>query len=139
LPVTSRRSPITARLYAALHLISRHEQRHTSCRREHNGEDESAIFLAGWGFELDAGDGRSGPSDFAGSHVSIGLATMVTEGVWNVLAMHCDGPALQQLLRFWPLVLVAFGMGLLLITKRDNNMSLSKISADRRAQDHERE
>jgi hypothetical protein len=30
-------------------------------------------------------------------------------------------------------------MGLLLITKRDNNMSLSKISADRRVQDHERE
>lgn len=64
------------------------------------------------------------------------LATMVTEGVWNVLAMHFDGPALQQLLRFWPLVLVAFGMGLLLINKRTNILSPSNISAERRGQDH---
>src|ERR1700733_2545044 len=64
------------------------------------------------------------------------LATMVTESVWNILAMHWGGPALQQLLRFWPLVLVALGMGLLLITKRENNLSSINVSAERSGQDH---
>jgi hypothetical protein len=64
------------------------------------------------------------------------LATMITEGVWNVLAMHSGVPALPQLLRFWPLVLVAFGMGLLLVARRDSNMISSTVPAERRGQDH---
>jgi uncharacterized membrane protein len=64
------------------------------------------------------------------------FATMVTESVWNVVATHCDVPALQQLTRFWPLVLVAFGMGVLLVMKRGNTMGLSRVSAEQRGQDH---
>jgi hypothetical protein len=104
-----------------------------------DGVSNSMLAMAGAGLLILVGVmfqlGELGYSHL--SPANFWLATMVTEGVWNVLAMHCDGPALQQLLRFWPLVLVAFGMGLLLITKRDSNMSLSKISGDRRAQDHE--
>lgn len=41
------------------------------------------------------------------------LVSMVTEGAWN-LALHLNGPALQDVVRFWPLVLVGIGLGILM-------------------------
>jgi hypothetical protein len=43
------------------------------------------------------------------------LVSMITQSVWNLLAMHGSGPALEHLLRFWPLVLVSVGAGILML------------------------
>jgi hypothetical protein len=69
------------------------------------------------------------------SHLGAGnlwFATMVAQGAWNVIAAHFEVPVVRQLLRFWPLILVCVGMGVLLVTRRGNTMRLSKVSADRR-------
>lgn len=39
---------------------------------------------------------------------------MIAMNVWNLVAMHLGSPALMETLRFWPLVLVAFGLAILL-------------------------
>ncbi|MGH9688488.1 MAG: hypothetical protein ACRD5K_15500 [Candidatus Acidiferrales bacterium] len=41
--------------------------------------------------------------------------SMIAENIWNFLAVRSDLPALGELLRFWPLLLVASGLGLLAI------------------------
>jgi hypothetical protein len=41
--------------------------------------------------------------------------SVFAEGVWNMLAMHVNGPALNQVLRFWPLMLVSAGLGILML------------------------
>lgn len=64
------------------------------------------------------------------------LAAMVAEGAWNVLAMRLNVPVVGELLRYWPLVFVTFGLGLLLTMKRDNGMRLSRVSVEPRGSDH---
>ena len=39
---------------------------------------------------------------------------MIALNVWNLVAMHLGSPALTETLRFWPLLLVAFGLAILL-------------------------
>jgi hypothetical protein len=41
--------------------------------------------------------------------------SVFAEGAWNMLAMHVNGPALDQVLRFWPLILVSAGLGILML------------------------
>lgn len=36
---------------------------------------------------------------------------------WNLVAMHLGTPGLTEILRFWPLLLVAFGLAILLALK----------------------
>ena len=43
------------------------------------------------------------------------LVSMFTQSVWNLVAMHTNGPAMQEVLRFWPLVLVSVGLGILML------------------------
>ncbi len=40
---------------------------------------------------------------------------LVIESAWNVISMHGNLPWLQQLVVFWPLLLVGVGLGILLI------------------------
>jgi|HubBroStandDraft_4_1064222.scaffolds.fasta_scaffold261299_2 hypothetical protein len=40
---------------------------------------------------------------------------LVLESAWNVISMHGNLPWLQQLVVFWPLLLVGVGLGILLI------------------------
>ena len=90
----------------------------------------SLLILLGTMFQLgELGYSHLSPANFW-------FATMVTESVWDFLAMHLDAPALRQLLRYWPLVLVAFGMGVLLVTKRGIGIGLSKVPVEQRGQDH---
>ncbi|HEY6442597.1 MAG TPA: hypothetical protein VIY66_04585 [Candidatus Acidoferrales bacterium] len=42
---------------------------------------------------------------------------MVAMNLWSLLAMHLGAPALLETLRFWPLLLVAFGVAILLALK----------------------
>ena len=53
---------------------------------------------------------------------------LVLESTWNVISMHGNLPWLQQLIVFWPLLLVGVGLGILLIaggskTRRLQNRS----------------
>lgn len=41
--------------------------------------------------------------------------SVFAEGVWNMLAAHVNGPALEQVLRFWPLMIVSAGLGILML------------------------
>lgn len=41
--------------------------------------------------------------------------SVFAEGIWNMLAAHVNGPALEQVLRFWPLTLVSAGLGILML------------------------
>lgn len=41
--------------------------------------------------------------------------SVFAEGVWNMLAAHVNGPALEQVLRFWPLTIVSAGLGILML------------------------
>ncbi len=41
--------------------------------------------------------------------------SVIVESAWNVLAMHANGPALDAVLRFWPLVLVSAGLAILML------------------------
>jgi hypothetical protein len=42
---------------------------------------------------------------------------MIAMNVWNLIAMHLGTPVLMETLRFWPLLLVAFGLAILLALK----------------------
>jgi len=39
---------------------------------------------------------------------------LVLEGIWNIIATPMDMPTLQELLRFWPLLIVCSGLVMLL-------------------------
>ena len=41
--------------------------------------------------------------------------SVIAESVWNLLAMHANGPGVDQVLRFWPLMLVSAGLGILML------------------------
>lgn len=43
------------------------------------------------------------------------LVSMFTQSVWNLLALRLNGPAMEEVLRFWPLVLVSVGLGILML------------------------
>jgi hypothetical protein len=81
------------------------------------------LILMGIVFQL----GELGYSHF--SSANFWLAAMITEGVWNLLTVRWDAPALRELLRFWPLIFVAFGLGLLLVAKRDEGLRLTRATA----------
>jgi hypothetical protein len=43
------------------------------------------------------------------------ILAMIAESVWNAIAIHGNLPWLQQLVVFWPLLLVGAGLGILLV------------------------
>jgi hypothetical protein len=46
------------------------------------------------------------------------LFSVIVPGLWNMLAVEWNGPIFQELLKFWPLALVASGMAMLLVHTR---------------------
>jgi hypothetical protein len=46
------------------------------------------------------------------------LFSVIVPGLWNMLAVEWNAPIFQELLKFWPLALVATGMAMLLIQTR---------------------
>ncbi len=42
---------------------------------------------------------------------------MIAMNLWSLVAMHLGAPALMETLRFWPLLLVAFGIAILAALK----------------------
>jgi hypothetical protein len=65
------------------------------------------LILSGIVFQLgELGYGHVNPAN-------LWLISVVSESAWNVLAMRANGPALDDILRFWPLMLVSLGLGIL--------------------------
>ena len=54
------------------------------------------------------GYGHINPSNFW-------VISMITQGAWNLLALHANTPAFEDVLRFWPLALVSVGTGILML------------------------
>jgi len=87
-------------------------------RQDHFNESFSAksmmivaalLILLGTVFQLgELGYGHISPDNFW-------LVSMFTQSVWNLLAMRMNGPAMQEVLRFWPLMLVSVGLGILML------------------------
>ena len=47
-------------------------------------------------------------------------AMMIVESAWNLLVLHFNAPQLGDLFQFWPLLLVASGMAILMALKTSN-------------------
>jgi hypothetical protein len=56
------------------------------------------------------------------------LLSVLASNLWNVLAAHTNLLALEELLRFWPLLLVCTGSVMLLAVKQDHRR-LAKSSS----------
>jgi hypothetical protein len=50
---------------------------------------------------------------------------MLVENLWTLLATRLNLPALGELIRFWPLLLVAAGFGILTLARRVNGHTKS--------------
>ena len=48
------------------------------------------------------------------------FSTMLTD-IWNILSLRLDVPGLSELLRYWPLALVALGLAILLATHENRS------------------
>ncbi len=49
---------------------------------------------------------------------NVWLFSVIVPGLWNMLAVEWNAPVFQELLKFWPLALVATGMAMLLVQTR---------------------
>jgi hypothetical protein len=43
------------------------------------------------------------------------LISTGTQAAWSLVALHTNGPSLGEVLRFWPLILVSVGLGILML------------------------
>jgi hypothetical protein len=48
------------------------------------------------------------------SSTSYWLVHMIASNIWNMLALRLNAPGIGDVLRFWPLLLVGFGLAILL-------------------------
>jgi hypothetical protein len=46
------------------------------------------------------------------------LISVIVPGLWNMLAVQWNAPVWQELLKFWPMALVATGIAMLLVQRR---------------------
>lgn len=49
---------------------------------------------------------------------NIWLFSVIVPGLWNMLAVQWNAPGWQEVLRFWPLALVATGVAMVLVQAR---------------------
>jgi hypothetical protein len=45
------------------------------------------------------------------------FVSVMTESAWNLVSMHGNGPALDEILQWWPLALVSVGMAILMLRR----------------------
>jgi hypothetical protein len=60
-------------------------------------------------------------AEFGWAHLwpkNLWLFSVIVPGIWNMLAVQSNAPIWQELLKFWPLALVATGTAVLLAQKR---------------------
>jgi hypothetical protein len=70
------------------------------------------LILLGTGFQaIEMGWGHLWPNN-------IWLFSVIVPGLWNMLAVQWNEPGWQEVLRFWPLALVATGVAMVLVQAR---------------------
>ena len=66
---------------------------------------------------------------------NIWLFSVIASGIWNILSLRLNAPGLFELFRFWPLVLVGFGVAIMLATRENRSRRFARVRAkDRHAQ-----
>jgi hypothetical protein len=61
-------------------------------------------------------------------HISTGnfwLFSVLATNIWNILSLHVNVSALQEFCRFWPLLLVGFGLAIMLAARENVSRDLS--------------
>jgi hypothetical protein len=79
----------------------------------------SVLVLVGIVFQgAELGYGHIAPANFWQFSV---LAT----NIWNILSLHMNISTLQEFCRFWPLLLVGFGLAIMLAARENRSRGLS--------------
>lgn len=47
------------------------------------------------------------------------LVSVVASDLWNLMATHIGGPTVEEVLRYWPLILVGLGLSIMLATQEN--------------------
>jgi hypothetical protein len=53
------------------------------------------------------------------------LFSVLATNIWNMLSLHMNVSAVQELCRFWPLLLVGFGLAIMLAARENRSRSIS--------------
>jgi len=53
------------------------------------------------------------------------LFSVLASNIWNILSLRMNVSAMQDFLRFWPLLLVSLGLAIMLATRQNNPRRLS--------------
>jgi len=67
-------------------------------------------------------------SELGYAHVrpdNIWLISVLASNIWNILSLRMNTSAMQDLLRFWPLLLVSLGFAIMLATRQNRSRSSS--------------
>src|SRR3984957_7116261 len=67
-------------------------------------------------------------SELGYAHVrpdNIWLFSVLASNIWNILSLRMNTSAIQDFLRFWPLLLVSLGLGIMLATRQNRSGSSS--------------
>jgi hypothetical protein len=51
--------------------------------------------------------------------------SIIASGLWNILSLGFNTPALQELLHFWPLLLVGCGLAIMLAARENRSRTLA--------------
>jgi hypothetical protein len=57
-------------------------------------------------------------------------ALMIVESAWNLVAVHFNAPQLGDLFQYWPLLLVASGLALMLALRPANRSSVRRAARE---------
>ena len=60
---------------------------------------------------------------------NIWLFSVIASGIWNVLSLRLNTPALQELFQFWPLLLVGFGLAIMLAARENQSRRFARSRA----------
>jgi hypothetical protein len=84
------------------------------------------LILLGVAFQLgELGYGHFDPRNYW-------LFSVFVSGIWNMLALRLNAPGVQDMIQFWPLILVGTGLAVLLVSRRNGR---SRASSGRNAGD----
>jgi hypothetical protein len=77
------------------------------------------LVLLGLVFQgVELGFGQIAPGNFW-------LFSVLATNIWNMLSLHMNVSTVQEFCRFWPLLLVGFGLAIMLAARENRSRSLS--------------
>jgi hypothetical protein len=79
----------------------------------------TVLILAGLVFQV---------SELGYAHVrpdNVWVFSVLASNIWNILSLHMNTSAIQDFLRFWPLLLVSLGFAIMLAARQNRSGSAS--------------